>query len=270
MNNMQQIGLKEHGYVFIPHQIDKEIIQRLISKWIEFYNQPLEHKKTFVFNEYGGYEYKGPESLDFKENFHFSLEYIKKDFRAYNGTDMNLFNIASGFLHENKVLVKEVVELFCKDSLSEEQIEEAVLNAQLRFLHYPPRDFVEGGILAIPHVDKGITIHFTEDAPGFQILWKEKWIDVRQMASHILVYPGLLGQYYSKCEFPALCHRVVNTNEASKNGRNSIVMFIDPGDVTYNKKDYGKTQETFSKGENYNLTFDTFKDFFTTLENKVL
>lgn len=267
---MQQIGLKEHGYVFIPHQIDKEIIKRLISKWIEFHSQPLEHKKTFVFGENGGYEYKGPEHPDFKENFHISLNYLENNIHTYNGIDMNFFNIASAFIYENKDLIKEAVNIVTLGNLSELQVEEAVMNAQLRFLHYPSRDFVEGGILAIPHVDKGITIHFTEDAPGFQVLWKGRWINVGQMANHILAYPGLLGQYYSKCEFPALCHRVVNTKETSEKGRNSIVMFIDPGNVTYNKSKYGKTQETFSCGENYNLDFETFKEFFTTLENKVL
>ena len=44
--------------------------------WKRFLLQSRKDKLLQSFNDYlGGYEYKGPKSLDYKENFHVSLDY---------------------------------------------------------------------------------------------------------------------------------------------------------------------------------------------------
>ena len=73
------------------------------------------------------------------------MNYLENNIHTYNGIDMNFFNIASAFIYENKDLIKEAVNIVTLGNLSELQVEEAVMNAQLRFIHYPSRDFVEGG-----------------------------------------------------------------------------------------------------------------------------
>jgi len=271
LTSQKAIALKEHGYVQIPYE--KHInyfIKTTMELWKKFHNQELSHKLKFVFGEEGGYEYKGPTDPDYKENFHISLSY-NPDYPWMTNIDRDFICAAQKLIFESMNIALEVAGILDEgtDTFNVPGLTNESQNSwMLRLLHYPPRESKD--LLAIPHIDKAVTIHLDEDAPGLQILWKNEWQSVEPMAGHVLAYPGMLGQYYSECEFPALCHRVQATEQTCLKGRNSIVLFVRFGDVVYDKGTFGKTQERFPNGENYDLSFLEFEKFFTDLENKVL
>ena len=81
-----------------------------------------------------------------------------------------------------------------------------------------------------------------ENADSGEIFWDDQWHEAQPTEDSFLVYGGMLAQLYTKGEVKALCHRVVNTTETKRNGRYSIVLFIDFGDRVYDKKKHGRLE----------------------------
>lgn len=266
------LTLKMYGHTQVKYEEDlKRSLYDLMRSWRNFCAQGIEHKQEFVMTLAGGYESKNKigQTFDQKENFHVSM--------AYEPSHNNLTEIDTEFIFNSKLTIQamfkltlEIAEIFGygSDFDLKKLFSEAQENHTLRLLHYPAGN--DEKIIAQPHVDKGITIHLLEDAPGLELLWRGVWRAVHPAPGHLLTYSGMLGQYYSQCEFPALCHRVVSTPKTFAYGRNSIVMFIDFGDVVYDKETFGRTQDVFPNGENYNLNFNAFKKYFTSMDKVAL
>lgn len=269
MKSTKALALHEHGLIMLPFYEGFDIhIKTLMDSWRNFCTQDLEHKETFIFTSNGGYEYKDQSKRDYKENFHISLGYSPEVFQ--NEIDKKLFLSARMLINESFPLIKDISEIMGEES--DFDLSKLVLDAKnrwtIRLLHYPPHKNSKKELLADPHIDKGITVHLTEDREGLEVFWKGKWVVPHMMANHVLTYPGMLAQYYSS--FPALCHRVRALPETLEFGRNSIVMFIDFGDVVYDKKVFGSTQEVFPEGENYKMSSQEFSKFFTKTKTRVL
>lgn len=274
MENLKELkkDLTNSGFVQIARDPKlKRQIDLVMEAWKGFYEQDIAHKQKYVMTHTGGYELKNKtgETYDNKENMHISLAY-EPDFKSLSLEDKVLFTRAKDLIKAlfNSIMNVAIVFDGYGDSDVVELFEQAKNNFILRLLHYPSGSPEE--ILAVSHIDKGITIHITENAPGLQILWKGQWLSIEPEPDHLLAYAGLLGQYYTCCAVPALCHRVINCDQTFKHGRDSMVMFIDIGDMTYDKKEWGRTQDIFPAGENYNMNFNSFKNYFTNIENVVL
>lgn len=262
-----RLALQSNGYVMIPHQNTKDEIRNLFRVWKKFLAEPLSVKQKLIITKEGGYEYKGFEERDYKENFHLSLSYLYNSKNSFNQSELNFLVKGATFLRKNIKLIAYAAKLICGDSFTDEYLYSCAESAILRFIYYPPQN---REVIAFPHVDKGITMHFAEDASGFQIFWNDEWKYVDVEDGYIIVYSGLLGQLYSRCRFPALCHRVVNSDSVKEKGRNSIVLFFDPGQLIYDKKRCGPTQKRFPKGENYKILFSEFKTLFIKKDIDVL
>jgi isopenicillin N synthase-like dioxygenase len=235
----------------------------LASSWKLFCSQSLRHKEKHIFGQNGGYEYKDENSQDHKENFHLTLDY-STSFKVNTLADIVFIDKGKKFIHKSFTVISEIVQIM-SDTI-EVDLTDIVCNDisrwVLRFLYYPPQ---KREYLAISHIDKCITAHWYEDAPGLQIFWNGTWHNVQHKENCVHGYFGLLGQYYSRSNFPALCHRVISSKETRERGRNSIVMFSDFGNVRYNKDFFGPTQKVFPTGENYNMSFEELKKYFVQM-----
>ncbi len=254
-------ALLHHGYVQVPHVgILNNQIKNVMNNWKLFCAQPLEHKNKFVF-DVDGYENKSTAKGDFedKENMHISLSY-EPDIVGTN-VDSELIYSVKKLIKDSVPVVLDIAKIYKEhsDFMLVELFSECIDMWSARLLHYPSQE-VE--FLAKSHIDLGISIHFGEDAPGFEVLHNGVWQPVQPMHEHLLTYAGATGQYYTNSKIDALCHRVVTTPETRSKGRSSLVLFIDPGSFMYNKKAYGPTQKRFPAGENYGVPFDEFQKFF--------
>lgn len=261
---------KENGYFRYPApELQRLAKNTLFQYWKAFCSQSDEEKLRHVFTEeIGGYELKIHPGSEYKENFHVSLAYKIPENASL--TSRIFIEHAQEFIKMTPSVVRPMVHVLSKvaDTNLFEMVIKNMSTWQLRFLHYFPRPIgMEDAHLANAHVDKGITIHWWEDAPGLQRFWQGDWHDVLAKEGEIHGYFGLLGQYYSKCAFPALNHRVVANKFTARYGRSSIVMFCDFGDVRYDKENRGPTKETFSNGENYTMPFSLFEKFFVPVKS---
>lgn len=268
MQTSEQPRLDQNGYstIVLPRDL-KRRIDHLDSFWKEFCKQSSEEKSKFSFNSDGGYEYKNKEALDFKENFHVSMSYRINDMELTQ-VDRFFLQAAYDVLNEVAPLVHHIAGLISKESdcnfLS-------ILGNRtlwsLRCLHYMPSD---REVIAYPHVDKGpFTLHLRESVGGLEYFWKGKWHSLDFSNGETGYFPGLLGQYHSECLINGLSHRVVSTPESRKNGRFSLVLFLDTANpIQYNKAKFGPSQTCFEPGENYEMEFEQFKQYFVSTDDR--
>ncbi len=261
--------LKQNGYFSLP-VADLSFAQKMEhfdSLWQEFLAQPLEVKQRHAFANDNGYEYKGPDNPDYKENFHLSLGYELPE--ASTDIDKAFIAIGKSILRDIVPTVRDVMDVVQEESGIDMFTPAMRAHNEwiLRSLYYPPdipgkrRDF-----LALPHIDKGMTIHLDETNDGLEIKWDGQWVKVPGRKGYVHGYAGMLGQYHSECHLKALCHQVVSTPVSQQFGRRSHVIFIDHGDVRYNKAKFGSTQTNFPNGENYTMSFEEFKQYFIAKE----
>lgn len=248
---------------------------RHAAAWQEFCSQPMAVKRNHSFGFAGGYEYKDENNLDYKEDFHVSLRYLI----PANATDIDRKYINSGkeLIHEALPFVKYAAQV-ASEVAQCDFVKDVVVNHekwQLRDLHYFPRlaRHLENDpiLLAVSHVDKGLTIHLMEDAEGFEVLsLQDEWEPVELEENSLLVYGGLDAQYYSQGRIIAKCHRVRATQKTEQLGRHASVVFAGFGTMKYDKQTHGKTQIRFGKGENYRLSHAELSAMFISEELVVI
>ncbi len=265
----KQHALLTHGYIQSPYpaRLEKEV-DFMLKLWKAFCEQNLKHKQQYTFARPGGYEYKGPTEKDYKENFHISLNYDHSlDDTFVSKTDTDFFSHAKKLINNNIHVVEEIIDTMDIYGTMREMIITSKDIWTLRLLHYPKRPYCDEKFLAVAHPDKaGITIHLTETMEGLEVLWNASWKPISKMAHHIIAYPGLTTQYHTKGLVKGLTHRVRMMPEIEKESRYSIVLFIDFGDIFYNKT-LGNTAEIFPNGENYLLGFKEFSKYFLDQPN---
>jgi isopenicillin N synthase-like dioxygenase len=263
------ISLLENGIVFLPISSSfLTLIKELDAHWVEFLSQDDSHKQIHVFEDGMGYEYRSPDEPDYKETFHIRPGYQLP--KKHSEADVR-------FVQTAKIVLIELIPIVANFAESLSDLAQRDMKAFvtthveqwiLRSLNYPPRttEQIENKdtILADGHVDKCLTFGLTETAPGLEILSiKDKqWVPVKHKEGYLHGYAGLLGQYYTNCEVKALCHQVVTTPVTERDGRRSHVSFIDFGAVQYNKAKYGRTQNNFAHGENYDMPCEQYNQYF--------
>lgn len=260
-------GLLKNGVVHIPVTSSfVQLTKDLDVAWAEFVSQDKQHKDLHVFANGMGYEYRGVNARDYKETFHVKAGY--KLPRKHSTIDLLFIETAKSILIDSVPLVADFAE-----SLSEIAGRDmrAFVTAHTdqwlsRSLNYPPRteEQVNAGenVLALRHIDKGLTFHIAETDPGLMVLWNGEWIPVEHTEGFIHGYGGMLTQYYTKGAVKALCHEVLTNPVTQLKGRRSHVLFIDFGNAHYNKSKYGPTQDNFPCGENYNMPPEEFNSYF--------
>lgn len=260
-------GLLKNGVVHIPVTPSfLQLTKDLDIAWANFVSQDKRHKDTYVFANGMGYEYRGVDARDYKETFHIKAGYQLP--RNHSTVDLLFIETAKSILIDSVPIVADFAE-----SLSD--IAECDMRTFVtahtdqwlsRSLNYPPRtqQQVAAGenVLAARHIDKGLTFHIAETDPGLMIFWNGEWRSVHHIPGFIHGYGGMLAQYYTQCKVKALCHEVLTTPVTEIKGRRSHVLFIDFGNVHYNKHAYGPTQVTFPCGENYNMSPEEFNTYF--------
>lgn len=262
------------GYISMPSSEKMhQLILAFIKAWRNFCDQSLRHKKLISFENDRGYEHKGQEHFDQKENFHFSLDYRFENNFNPSQDDENLLRLARILLMEMQSVIIDTAQTLRR--ITGEDFEKHALDKRgltLRALHYFP---TKKDLLAKPHPDKGgHTFHLYDSVPGLEVLWPKDWGDkpswqsVVTSGEKIIIFPGLLGQFVSKGELKALCHRVKANEASSVHGRYSLVMFNDYHEYSfrYDKGVHKSTQKVLGNGENYTMPFEDFAKFFKQRE----
>lgn len=258
----------ENGYFEypIPPKLAEQFA-RFRKSWQMFYTQPMRHRLIHTFDDYlGGYEYNGPEKRDHKQIFHITSEYELP--KKSSLVDIELVMTGKNLLIPAKKIVSDMIEIMSEAVNVDLSVMAmgGLKTSSFRLINYPPRPKNFPKIWAAAHIDKGLTSHWDESCSGFEIKWNGEWKKVRHHRNKIMGYFGMLGQFYSKCNFPALNHRVVGTPTSYLKGRDTTVLFSDFGDVRYDKATWGSTQEVFSDCENYDMNFEKFSKYFIPIK----
>ena len=254
-----------HGLRAIPPRIIS-LTKELDASWQEFIAQPLKVKQLHGFVDGIGYEYRGPEELDFKETFHVTLDL--KLHKNATAADRYYVETAQDFIRETDQFAQELIGALLGSYGYDSSflVSDPAYTHLLRSINYFPRTLdqimQEKVVAAASHLDKGVTIHWCQTNDGLQIYWQGQWRTIVHPDDVVMFYMGLLGQLYSKCDFIAVCHRAVATEETEVLGRRVHVSFIDFGGWWYDKGTWDKTQVRFPLGENYPMSYEEFKKFF--------
>ncbi len=243
----------------------KEATQKSQDAWADFCDQPLDAKLKFTFENGCGYEYKGPEHLDHKENFHVRLDYDISHIENLTDVDVRFINAAKDVLRMRDP-IEEFVRLM--EESSETDFTSLIMENSdlwvLRFLHYFPS---EKQALAAEHIDKGgSTLHIYESEGGFEYLdWNGDWKSMSFNHDEAVVFPSMQAQFHSEGMLRALWHRVKPTETSKTKGRYSIVLFLDYNSPwKYDKGRWGATQKAFAAaGCTYTMNHEEFKKYFT-------
>lgn len=260
--NLDQFG---YGVIDYP-EVLRDIVSSLMENFRLFCNQDLEHKQNMQYQNSMGYENrdktKNPDSVDHKESF-----YIKANYELPNTFTLTEADIR--FVSSCKQLLSEIIPLINSSTSIFSEIGGVDLGQYfdssaltLRAIHYYPDSSAE---IAHHHVDRGgQTYHLYESTPGLEAYWNEQWNNISFTEDQMVYFPCFQAQYVSKCNLKGLCHRVVSTSESAKNGRYSLVLFVD-----YNKLQYkysmgkaGPIEKAFTPGQNYTIPFDVLEGYF--------
>jgi isopenicillin N synthase-like dioxygenase len=147
------------------------------------------------------------------------------------------------------------LENFSRDVMDNKQ------NWKFRYLHYFPSE--SGAPIAHPHADRGgFTLHLHESHPGAQYLdFRGKWRPLPVSKNETIIFPSIMLQQRSKSRLKALCHQVLATPEAAREGRYSMVAFVDfLSDVRFNDREY--RMQDLDPGFNYALSENEFSKYF--------
>lgn len=178
---------------------------------------------------------------------------------------------ALAFIDATDSLLKEVTPLvreFVREVESgfglngfEEEVMDNRDNWKFRYLHYFPSD--AGREIASAHADRGgFTLHMFETHEGADYLGFDKaWRPLPVSEGETVIFPSLHLQHRAESRMNALCHRVRATSEAAREGRYSMVAFID---FIMDKKfnDAGYRLQDLEPGFNYFLSKEDLEKYF--------
>lgn len=275
---MQQIlaNLKKDGFININYPVDvRSVVEEGAKAWENFCALDKSVKEAFVYNDdlHAGYEFKGEAGLgkDIKENFHITERGLPEieSIVAKNESAKDFIESGKRMIAAINPFVKEVLQKIEEESGISGLADRAMKVSDhwiTRFLHYFP-GMPAGHEIAAAHPDKGsITLHLFESADGLEYFWDGKWSPMPVGVDYTASIGGMGLQYATKCEVKATNHRVVATEKTSKEGRYSMVMFIQLADIpSYNKEEKGRLQDVILNeglGFNYGLSFEEFGKYF--------
>lgn len=272
---MRVTDLMFDGFVSVPYPPElRPVVTVAVESWKAFTALPTEEKNKLSLgtrNKDIGYVRrvdKGRATDDNKEFFHASI-----------GMPQELHDIAAqlpdhratAFLDATEDLVKSITPLiedfarsveftFRLDGFAGEVLQNRQ-NWKFRYLHYFPS--LSGAPIAHAHADRGgFTLHMYESHPGAQYLnFKGEWRPLPVKEHETVIFPSMMLQHRSGSQLKALCHEVRATPEAAREGRFSMVAFIDAiSDYRFNYEDY--RLQDLSPGFNYGLSKEELQEYF--------
>ena len=267
--NLQQSNneFKEFGYGSIFYSpLLKTTINDLMSKFILFCDQTSAHKQNMLFKNSVGYEYhnrnQNTKSVDQKEAFYIKANYELPENFISSKTDREFVDACKKLLTEVLSLVKDSTATLSEiaDTDLSQYFDNSALT--LRAIHYYPDMSPE---IAYHHVDRGgQTYQLYETTDGLEIFWNGKWNKPIFDQNKVIYFPGILAQLASEGGLKGLCHRVVSNNESIRNGRYSLVLFVDyfKFGYKYSMNKCGPIEKAFLPGQNYEIPFLELKNYF--------
>ncbi len=264
------------GYVRVgyPPALQRQVSDAMNS-WKAFCTLPLGIKKQLSYPEsirdvgYVLRESNGRVKRDDKEFFHARLgmpEQIMTAGRRVNDARATNFIGATNTLLQT---IRPLIERFAQEVEKVYKVRglrsgtmRSQENWTFRYLHYFPNTSGRGEI-AHAHVDRGgFTLHLSETHPGAEYLdFAHTWHPLPVSERETVIFPSMGMQHDSGSKLKALCHRVVTTPETAREGRYSMVAFIDfISGMRYD--DRGRALQDFEPGFNYSMNHEKFKQLF--------
>ncbi len=233
-------SLKTTGFAVITdHPILMELVNRVYSKWADFFASEEKHQYTFTAESQAGYfpfrteNAKGNRFKDLKEFFHVyprskMPEFLKDDTWTLYNEIVKLGSHLLGWVQD-----ASPAEIRAKFSMPlPEMITDSAENL-LRIIHYPPLEGgeEEGAIRAAAHEDINlITLLCSATAAGLEVKdTAGRWHQVPCDPGSIAINAGDMLQLASGGFYKSTPHRVVNpTGPEAKLPRYSMPLFLHP------------------------------------------
>lgn len=247
-------------------------VNEAMRSWRSFCALPAEEKEKFSHGDRLrdiGYKLRkddGPRA-DSKEFFHSSLNtfgtLLETALQSKDVRVAEFVNAVSALLHHSDPLIREfaaAVEQKWNLHGFEAEVMQSQRNWTFRYLHYLPGS---NTTLAHAHTDRGgFTLHLHESHPGGEYLgFDSKWRPFPLNENETVIFPSMGLQYRSKGALKALCHRVRAIPETAKEGRYSMVAFIDFAmDRRFNDARF--RLQDFEPGFNYSMPTAEFESLF--------
>lgn len=234
-------SLHETGFgVLVNHPIQQELVEKIYTDWLAFFNTEEKHQFTFSKEKQDGYfsteiseTAKGASQKDIKEYFHVY---------PWGRVPASLKADADSYYAKANTLAQELlgwVERYTPPEIAQhysEPLSHMIQDSQqtlLRVLRYPPLTGQEpaGSIRAAAHGDINLlTILPAANEPGLQVQdMNGNWIDVPCDFGMLIINIGDMLQEASRGYYPSTQHRVVNpTGDGAKKSRISLPLFLHP------------------------------------------
>jgi len=259
---LEQLG---YGVIDYPESL-KNTVSKLVENFSSFCNQALEHKQNMQYQNNMGYENRdrtvNPESVDHKESFYIKANYELPESFLPSRIDKDFVSSCKKLFYEALPLIGSSTKIFSEIGGVDltQYFDESALT--LRAIHYYSDSNIE---IAHHHVDRGgQTYRLYETTEGLEAYWRGKWNKIIFDKNQMIYFPCIQAQLVSRGELKGLCYRVISTTDSAKNGRYSLVLFVD-----YNKLPYkysitksGPIEKAFAPGQNYDMPFTVLESYF--------
>jgi len=233
-------SLKTTGFAVITdHPIASDLVNRVYSKWADFFASEGKHLYTFKPESQAGYfpfrseNAKDSPIKDLKEFFHVYPRSILPESLASDTWDLYQELVTMGRELLNWIQIASPDEVKSQFSMP---LSDMVVNSEenlLRVIHYPPLRGSEekGAIRAAAHEDINlITLLCSATAAGLEVQdTNGNWHQVPCDPGSIAINAGDMLQLASRGYFRSTTHRVMNpTGSDSKLPRYSMPLFLHP------------------------------------------
>ncbi len=247
------VGLKEYGFIILKdHDVSPDLLKDAYKMLEQFYNLPLDKKKTYISDKGGGqrgYTAFGTEHakdspvMDLKEFWHVGREVADNHpFAKYYPKNIwpddsvpgftNLFQKLFSQLEQAGIQMMEALTgpLEVEKDYFKNMVQEG--NSILRLLHYPPiPDGVDPRcVRAAAHEDINfITILPAATQSGLQLKDRDgSWLDIESDFGTLIVDVGDMLSRLTNDVLPSTTHRVINPQDGTNKSRYSMPFFMHP------------------------------------------
>ncbi|HXH30756.1 MAG TPA: 2-oxoglutarate and iron-dependent oxygenase domain-containing protein [Bacteriovoracaceae bacterium] len=248
-------GLKDYGFiVLVDHPIDSKLTGKAYDLIHQFFQLPLETKRSYVCKEGGGqrgYTAFGVEHAknsnlpDLKEFWHVGREtLVDQKFKSFFPDNIwpseipefkdTFLKLYSGLDTTATVLLDAIgMALDVPQSYFRSMLQDG--NSILRPIHYPPMsaDTPKNAVRSAAHEDINlITVMVGATTSGLELLDRDgKWLPIHTNEKQLVVDSGDMLSRLTNDIIPATTHRVVNPDDATTN-RYSMPFFVHPNPDT--------------------------------------
>lgn len=239
-------SLRDTGFAVLEnHELSDALIDRVYSEWADFFQQPEEEKRRYLYDPQFEKVQDGFFPMDVAEMAKGrDIKDLKEFYHAYpccplpNGMSEATMTMRAELMKLGQQLLEWLEAGLPKEV--EENLSMPLTNmvddqyqTLLRILHYPPvpDDVEPEAVRAAAHEDINlITLLIAATAPGLQARdVNGYWHDIPCSRNAIVVNSGDMLQECTDDFFAATTHRVINPEgELAKQSRYSMPLFVHP------------------------------------------